>query len=97
MTFIILFDLVASILAKYYDIKQAPVFLLLSMLACSMTGLFLAKSLRFEGLAITNIIWNSLSAITVTISGYILFGEKLGEVQIIGIFIAMLGIALINM
>ncbi|MDP2643100.1 MAG: SMR family transporter [Candidatus Peregrinibacteria bacterium] len=90
-------DLVAIIFAKLWNIHKNPIFLALTILGFGGAGFFFALSLKYEGVAITNILWIAISVILVTIVGYFFFKETISVLQFIGIALIMIGLVLINL
>ncbi|MDP2624589.1 MAG: SMR family transporter [Candidatus Peregrinibacteria bacterium] len=96
ITGILVFDVIAMTSAKLWSIHEKHAYLIVTMVAFAITGLLLAKSLKYEGVAIVNIIWIALSAILVAGVGYFWFKENITTIQWIGVAIIVLGLALIN-
>ena len=61
-----------------------------------MEGGLLAGSLKYEGMAIANILWISLSVILATILGYFVFKEDISLLQLAGIGIITVGLIMIT-
>ncbi len=89
-------DLIAIMSAKYWNVKGNLFYLLISIFCFALVAVFFALSLRYEGAVIVNIIWVALSTILVGIFGYLLFKETITPLQIVGIFVIILGIVLIE-
>jgi len=92
-----LMDLIAIISAKYYNITKHPLFLLITVLFFGGAGYFFAKSLKFEGMAIANILWIAISVILISIVGYFFFKEEITPIQIAGILTITVGLVLVNL
>jgi spermidine export protein MdtJ len=97
MAAILIFDVVGIISAKLWNINKNPIFLVIICVLFAAAGYMFAKSLKFEGIGITNAIWTSLSAVLVVLSGYLLFKESISTIQIIGIAVITVGLVLINL
>ena len=93
---IVTFDLIAAISGKQFAITDNPVFLILTSLGFAIAGFFFAHSLKFESLAITNVLWIALSIVLVTVAGHFLFREHISAVQYIGIGVILVGVVLLN-
>lgn len=91
-----IFDLVAVYFAKFYSINKNPWFLILTCGFFTIAALFFVRSLQYEGLAIVNILWTSISVILVTISGYFIFKEHITPLQFLGIALTIIGLVLIE-
>jgi len=94
---ITLLDLAGVLSAKFWSINKNPLLLLATFLFFGGAGLIFARSLRYEGMAITNVLWVALSVIIVTIIGYFIFKEDIAPIQIAGIVIIIIGLILINL
>jgi multidrug transporter EmrE-like cation transporter len=89
-------DLVGVILAKLWLIHRNPLLILGTMLAFGGAGYVFTKALRYEGMAIVNVLWISISVILVTIMGYFVFKENISITQFIGMGVILVGLILIN-
>jgi len=97
MAVIAVFDLVGIISAKLWSINKNPIYLVGVCLLFAGAGYLLAKSLKFEGMGITNAIWTASSAILVVVTGSLLFKESITPIQIIGILVITVGLVLVNL
>ncbi|MFH0837803.1 MAG: EamA family transporter [Patescibacteria group bacterium] len=93
---IALLDLFAEYIGKLWVLGGRSVYLWLTVLGFGAAGLFFAQSLKYEGVAIANILWIALTAILVTLMGYFVFKEQLSTTNLIGIGVVIVGVILIN-
>jgi len=93
---ITILDIAGSLCAKYYSIHKHPSLLVATFILFGTAGYVFAKSLSYEGLAITNVLWITLSILFITIISYFAFNEEISHIQILGIVIIMVGLILIN-
>ncbi|MBT4121124.1 MAG: EamA family transporter [Candidatus Magasanikbacteria bacterium] len=93
---LLVFDLIGLSLAKIWSIKPTPAYLILTVISYAIMAVFLTFSLKYEGVAITNIIWVALSIIGMTLIGYFVFNESITALQFAGIGIIIIGITLIQ-
>lgn len=93
---IALLDLFAEYSGKLWSVGGKSVYLWLTVLGFGTAGFFFAQSLRYEGVAIANILWIALTAILVTLMGYFLFKEQLSVINLVGIGVVIVGVILIN-
>lgn len=89
-------DLFGVLAAKYWSITKNPWLLLVTSLLFAGAGFFFARSLRFEGVAIVNIVWITISVVLVTLIGYFFFKEQITPRQLAGIFAILIGLVLVN-
>ena len=94
---ITLLDLAGTLCAKYYSINKSFLLLLATFLFFGGAGYAFAKTLKYEGMAITNVLWIALSVIVVTVIGYFVFKEEIAPLQIIGVVVIIIGLVLINL
>ena len=93
---ITLLDIAGTLCAKFYSINKNPLLLISTILLFGSAGYVFAKSLKYEGMAITNVLWIALSVIFVTIVGYFVFKEEITTLQLSGIGIILVGLILVN-
>lgn len=93
---ITLLDIAGIICAKFYSINKNPLLILATVLLFGGAGYVFARSLKYEGMAITNVLWIALSVIITTIIGYFFFKEQITSIQFIGIGVITIGLILIN-
>jgi small multidrug resistance pump len=91
-----LLDLIAEFLGKNWILSGKPAYLWLTCAGFGAAGFFFAHSLKYEGVAIANILWIALTAILVTMMGYFLFKEHLSVTNLVGMGVIIVGIILIN-
>ncbi len=89
-------DLTGILAAKFFSFNKNPLLLALTVACFGGAGYFFAKSLQYQGAAITNILWIAISVILVTILGYFLFKEKITTIQFVGIAFILVGLILVN-
>jgi multidrug transporter EmrE-like cation transporter len=90
-------DLTGTLSAKMWFLHKNPLFLIATFLLFGAAGILFAFSLRYEGMAITNVLWISISVILVTLFGYFLFKENISLLQLAGIFTILVGLTLVNL
>lgn len=93
---IVIFDLLAVLAGKMWIITGKPFYIALTSLGFAIAGIFFALSLKYEDVAIVNIIWIALSIILVALMGYFIFREHLSVIDILGIAMIMAGVVLLN-
>ena len=91
-----LLDIAGVTCAKFYSLHKNPLYLAATVALFGAAGFFFAKSLKYEGMAITNVLWISLSIIIATIIGYFAFKENIAPIQLAGIGVIVIGLILIN-
>jgi multidrug transporter EmrE-like cation transporter len=60
----------------------------------ALEPLIFLKALNYEGIVITNLIWDLTSDILVTLQGIFVFGETLSPLRWIGVMFAMIAIVI---
>ncbi len=89
-------DLFAILAGKMWSLTHKPIYIVACSLGFAAAGFFFALSLKYEGSAITNVIWIGISVILVTAMGYFLFKEHISGWQFLGIASILLGLVLVN-
>lgn len=90
-------DVLGVLAAKMWYIHRNPWFILLTVLLFGGAGFVFARSLRFEGMAIANILWIALSIIAVTLIGFFGFKEEITTLQWAGIGLIATGLVFMNL
>ena len=92
----IIAEVFATIALKASDgfTKVYPVFIII--IGYSIAFIALAKVLQVFPVAIIYAIWSGLGITLVAVAGWFFFGEKLGVIEIIGIFLIIVGIAILK-
>lgn len=90
------FDLLGLTLAKLWQIYHIKTFFAGAIIVYALMAIFVVLALKYQGAAITNIIWVSLSAIGMTLVGYGIFKEPIVFRQFIGIAIILFGIIVVQ-
>lgn len=75
----------------------SPLILPLTMAIYSLEPLLFFKGLSIKGMAILNILWDSISTILIALVGAFIFGEKISLTNWLGIFLCMVGIILVEL
>lgn len=75
----------------------SPYILPLTMAIYSLEPLLFFKALSIKGMAILNILWDSISNILIAVVGVFIFGEKISLTNWLGIFLCTVGIVLVEM
>ncbi|MBW6440958.1 EamA family transporter [Patescibacteria group bacterium] len=89
-------EIVGIVVAKKWNLNDNPTYLLVVIFLFGLVGLLFANSLKYEGMAIMNILWISFSIIITTFVGYFIFKENISLAQLVGIGIIIIGLFLVN-
>ena len=68
----------------------------IAMILYSIQPVLFFNALSFKGIGIVNALWNAISTGLIASIGFLVFKEKLSSLNILGIFLCMLGIVLIG-
>lgn len=74
-------DVISSVFIKEWTLHGKILDLVLGVIILVGAGLSFAFSMKFFGLAISNVLWNSLSTILLATIAIFFFHEKLSTVQ----------------
>jgi len=91
-----LLDLLGIVSAKLYYLTKNTLWLALTVVLFAGAGFFFAKSLQYEGAAITNVLWVAISVLLVTVVGYFVFKEVITPLQFMGMALVLVGLILIT-
>jgi multidrug transporter EmrE-like cation transporter len=89
-------DIIAFPIVKYVSLGAHPNWLLLAVILYAMNPILLLESLKIEGLAVINLLWNTLSNIIITAIGIYMFKEKISSIKKIGILLSIISIGLLT-
>ena len=90
-----IFDLFAVYFGKMYSITDKWFYVALCSIAWGVSGIFFCVSLKYEGAAIVNILWISVSTIAATSLGVLYFKEDISGFQYVAMGVILLGIVLL--
>lgn len=90
-----IFDLFAVYFGKMYSITDKWFFILLCSLAWAVSGVFFSLSLKYESMAIVNILWIAVSTIAATSLGVLYFKENISVIQFAAMGVIVVGIILL--
>jgi len=89
-------DLLGVLSGKMWSITHKPIYLIGCSLGFAGAGFFFALALKYEGSAITNVLWIAISVALVTALGYFVFKEQITSWQFLGIATVLIGIVFLN-
>lgn len=94
-----IFDVFVMTTLKYIHTGVLPMSvwtMMFPVLLYGTTPLIFLYALRFEGVAVMNVMWDVVSSILVTALGIYFFKEEISERKKIGIFVSILAIFLLS-
>jgi multidrug transporter EmrE-like cation transporter len=80
---------------QYVDDKK--VYLYLFFVLYAMIPFLLIRTLKYEGIGVTNMLWNIASTTLVLLIGYFIFKEHINHYQYFGIGFGILAIVLLTL
>jgi multidrug transporter EmrE-like cation transporter len=66
----------------------------LSVALYALEPLVFLKALNYEGMVVTNLVWNLMSNIIVTLQGIFMFGESIKGLRWVGVLMSLFSLAL---
>lgn len=66
----------------------------LAFVTYGMEPLIFFKALKYEGMVVTNLVWNMVSNVIVTLSGVLIFGETIKGLRWIGISMSIIALGI---
>jgi drug/metabolite transporter (DMT)-like permease len=61
----------------------------------ALVPLVFIRALKYEGMVVTNLVWNLMSNIIVTLQGVFIFGESIKGLRWVGIAMSLVSLALL--
>lgn len=62
----------------------------------ALEPLIFLKAMNYEGMVVTNLVWNLMSNIIVTLQGILIFGETIKNLRWLGICMSLVSLALMS-
>ena len=62
----------------------------------ALEPLIFLKALKYEGMVVTNLVWNLASDVIVTLQGILIFGESIKGLRWLGILMSLFSLALMS-
>lgn len=90
-------DAVSSTMLRSWADSGKVYLLILGVIGFALAGLLFGYSMHYKGLAIANILWIGLSALSLTLIALIFFKEHLNALQIAGMITVFVGFVLLNL
>lgn len=91
------FDLIATISAKFWSIKQNPWLLVLTVFGFGVAGILFAYSMRLNSMAVANVAWIAISVLFITTFDWLYFKESLSLLQFAGLIVVLIGFIMVNL
>jgi len=95
-----LIDTVMMSLVKNISLSNGNIYsmlaMILPMIIYSFEPWIFLSAMKYESMAIMNILWNLTSNILVTTVGIFYFGEKISGVRLTGFILAMISLAMLG-
>jgi multidrug transporter EmrE-like cation transporter len=67
----------------------------LSISLYALQPLIFLKALNYEGMVVTNLVWNLMSNVIVTLQGVLIFGESIKGLRWLGILMSIVSLTLL--
>jgi len=92
-----IFDTTACLAAKFWAAGKGSWLFAFSVFCFAIAGVFFAYSLKFNPVAIINVLWVAASVVFVTLFGVFYFKENISVFQYLGLVLVVIGFVLINL
>lgn len=96
LTLITLIEQTSLYLFKKYELTGKTVYYIIGVIGYVIITALLVKSFEYAKIGIVNHSWNVASSICGFLIGYWFFSEKLTPMEIVGVFISVIGIIIMN-
>jgi multidrug transporter EmrE-like cation transporter len=80
---------------QYVDNNKIYLYIFFALYAC--IPFLLLQTLKYEGIGVTNMLWNIASTAIVLLIGYFIFKESINHYQYLGIGFGILAIVLLSL
>lgn len=92
-----LIDIGMMTILKMISIKtiQWNVGLPLAILLYALEPIIFLKAMNYEGMVVTNLVWNLMSNVIVTLQGVFVFGESIKGLRWLGIAMSLVSLTLL--
>ena len=90
-------DILGMSFAKQYTITDKWWWLTLAIACFGALIIAFVQMLRLESLAFTNAIWAGFTALATVLIGWLIFGEKLSPIQLMGVILIVGGVILLEL
>lgn len=97
ISLILLCETAAITLLKTYSQSSHLHHLLFGLLFYGGVSLFLIQSFRYETIGIVNVIWSAFSVLFVASVGVLKFHERISCKEVLGMILAVAGIAILRL
>ena len=88
-------DVIGWYCIKKYHLTGKIHFFLVTLTGYVLIAFLLLQVLKYEGIGMTNMIWNIMSTIIVLLIGYYIYKEQINNLQLTGILLGMLSILIL--
>jgi multidrug transporter EmrE-like cation transporter len=67
----------------------------LSMALYSLEPIVFLRAMKYEGMVVTNLVWNMMSDVIVTLQGVLIFGESIKGMRWVGIGMSLIALSIL--
>jgi multidrug transporter EmrE-like cation transporter len=91
-----LLDIVMMSTVKMTSVGRLPTGpgLALSMALYALEPVVFLKAMNYEGMVVTNLVWNMMSNVIVTLQGVLIFGESIKGLRWIGVGMSIVALSI---
>lgn len=97
LTLAILAEVVATTSLKASDGFHKPLPSLLVVIGYSLAFYFLSQTIKVIPVGITYAVWSGFGIVLVSISSWLLYGQKLDQAALVGIGLILAGVLVLNL
>jgi multidrug transporter EmrE-like cation transporter len=92
-----LIDICMMTIVKMVSVKklQWAVGVPIAVFLYALEPLIFLKAMKYEGMVVTNLVWNLLSNVIVTLQGVFIFGESIKGLRWLGIAMSLVSLTLL--
>ena len=91
-------DIIMESICKYYNITGGTktIAIIIAMLIYAIQPILFSKALKYEGMGVTNVVWNVVSTGLIVVIGAVIFGEKINAYKCSGIILSIISLLLLS-
>ena len=93
----VFFEIIADIILKYWSINPKTIFVVCGIIVYTIGTTMFAYSLRFGDLSKMGTIFTVVNLIVVVLIGLLLFKEQVSLINMIGIFLGVISVILVQL
>lgn len=88
-------EVIGQLAIKHYTLFNKNEYLALGMLLYAIICIALSKLYRYKSIGIVQALWSGFSILASVCSGYVMYNDKISNIECIGIIFIIIGVILL--